>query len=179
MSISSSGLLRTSDNLLGNWTVEYLRGYSPRIDLRIGTRVATNSKINRTQIQEFFIGPRYYLLGLGSDLSSSIAASNSNPPLTANSPNTSSSSFWMLAYRPYFEAQVSYGHYVGTVAGDPPVYNLAAQYYGLGLGGGIRTWLIRGLAIDAGMNYQIGISNDVVVLDPSILHVFAGIAVGI
>ena len=164
MSVKSAGVLTNSDTLLSNLQLEYDRMYTPRFDIRIGGRFAQNSKISRMQVEEFLVGTRYYPLSLATDFAGPVA---------------SYSLRWKFAYKPYVETQGVFGHYVGSVIGDPPVYDLASDYMAVGFGAGCKFQIMNGIAIDVGFNYQKGMGVSVVVLDPTVMHAFVGIALGI
>ncbi len=164
MMISATGVAIKSDSAFLYGSFEYNRTFNPRLDLRIGGRMASNAKIARTQLQETFVGARYYPMSLGTDFSG---------------PVQSYSLKWSFGFKPYIEGQLATGHYIADVIGEPPVYDLASSFFGFGAGAGCKVNLIRGIALDVGVNYEKGMSNGAVILDPSILHAYVGIAAAI
>jgi hypothetical protein len=162
MSISSSGVLQNQDSSIINGGFEYNRTFNPRVDLRIGARFTQSSRLKRLQMQESMLGGRYYPLSLGTDFSGPVGGYSLK---------------WNFMYKPYIESQLAMGNYVGDVFGDPAVYNLSSGYFALGGGAGCKFQIISGIALDVGINYQVGMSDgSSVVLDPNIMHAYLGIA---
>jgi hypothetical protein len=157
--VTSAGAMQNNNTLSFNTSVEYNRIYTPRLDIRVGERIAKNSVLKRMQIQEFFSGARYYPWSLSTDFAGPIG---------------STSLRWNFMFKFYVEGQLAMGHYVADVIGEPPVYDLAANYYAAGGGTGCKFQIINGLALDVGANFQKGLSFGEVILDPTIIHVFLG-----
>ncbi|MEY4066098.1 MAG: hypothetical protein RIR26_2306 [Pseudomonadota bacterium] len=141
--------------------IEYNRTFMPRADFRIGARLTTNFTLNRMQVQETFVGSRYYPFTLGTDFSGPVGGY---------------SIAWTSFAKPYVEAQLAMGHYIAEVIGDPAVYDLSSSYVGFGAGAGCKFFFLQNFAADVGVNYQYGLSFGSVILDPVILHAYLGVA---
>lgn len=158
--VSSSGTLVSSNALMTDFALEFSRSFTPWIEMRTGLRLAQNSELDRTQVQEFLLGARYFPFSMGSDFSGPIE----NVSLK-----------WSFLFKPYLEAQGSLGHFIGLTIGEPPVYDLASDYFGFGGGLGCRVQIIDRVAVDLGGNFQMGYSYSAVVLDPTIIHGYLGV----
>jgi hypothetical protein len=152
----------TSNTNKVNVGFEYDRSFSPRVDFRIGLRLAQNGKVDplgtRTQVFESFLGVRYYPLSLGTDFKGPIG------PYSMR---------WVFGLKPYVEAQFALGRYLARTF-NGGIYEQGSDYYGIGGGAGFKFQLLSSFALDLGFNYQIGRTYSAIPFDPSIIHAYLG-----